>query len=48
LLLGTDARARASGGRCVIVCGTGAVHRVITQGMLESRLEVVDDLDSVT
>lgn len=44
LLLETDTRVRAAGGRCVIVRGNGVVHRVIAQGMLESRLEVVDDL----
>lgn len=47
LLLETDTRVRAAGGRCVIVRGNGVVHRVIAQGMLESRLEVVDDLASV-
>jgi anti-anti-sigma factor len=44
LLLETDTRMRDGGGRCVIVRGSGVVHRVIAQGMLESRLEVVDDL----
>jgi anti-anti-sigma factor len=48
LLLETDAQVRAAGGRCVIVRGTGAVHRVIAQGMLESRLEVVEGLSDVT
>ena len=47
LLLETDAQMRAGGGRCVVVQGTGAVHRVIAQGLLESRLEVVDRLDQV-
>src|SRR2546423_6900794 len=41
LLLETDAQVRAAGGRCVIVRGTGAVHRVIAQGMLGSRPEGV-------
>jgi anti-sigma B factor antagonist len=47
LLLETDAHVRANGGRCVIVQGTGAVHRVIAQGLLESRLEVVERLEQV-
>jgi len=47
LLLETDANVRATGGRCVIVQGTGAVHRVIAQGLLESRLEVVERLEQV-
>ena len=48
LLLETDTRVRAAGGRCVIVRGNGTVHRVIAQGMLESRLEVVDNLASLS
>ena len=44
LLLETDTRMRAAGGRCVIVRGSSVVHRVIEQGLLASRLEVVDDL----
>jgi anti-sigma B factor antagonist len=47
LVLEADARARASGRRCIVVRGNGAVHRVITQSMLESRLDVVEQLSDL-
>ena len=43
LLLEADARARANGDRCLVVRGPG-VHRVIEEGLLASRLEVVEQL----
>ena len=43
LLLEADARVRENGDRCVIVRGQ-AVHRVIEEGLLASRLEVVEQL----
>ena len=48
LLLETDARVRENAGRCVIVQGSGSVHRLIEQGLLAARLEVVSRLDDVT
>ncbi len=42
LLLEADARVRGNGNRCVIVRGVGSVHRVIEEGLLASRLEVVE------
>ncbi len=48
LLLETDARVRENDGRCVIVQGNGSVHRLIEQGLLAARLEVVSRLDDVT
>ena len=46
LVLETDARVRAADGRCVVVRG-GGVHRLIEQGLLASRLQVVDTLADV-
>jgi anti-sigma B factor antagonist len=43
LLLEADARVRGSGDTCVVVRGPG-VHRVIEEGLLASRLEVVERL----
>jgi anti-anti-sigma factor len=47
LLLEADARAREHGNRCLIVRGPG-VHRVIEEGLLASRLEVVEQLPDGT
>ena len=47
LILETDARVRADGNRCVVVRGQGSVHRLIEQGLLASRLDVVDQLADV-
>jgi anti-sigma B factor antagonist len=44
LLLEADARARKNGNRCIVVRGLGSVHRVIEEGLLASRLEVVDGM----
>jgi anti-sigma B factor antagonist len=43
LLLEADAHARENGRRCTIVRGPG-VHRVIEEGLLASRLDVVERL----
>jgi len=43
-----DERARAEGRRIVIVRGPDAVQRVFTITRLEERLELVDDVDSVS
>lgn len=43
LVLGADARVRENGGRCVVVQGSGSVHRLIKLGLLTSRLEIADD-----
>jgi anti-sigma B factor antagonist len=43
LLLEADARARENGDRCLVVRGPG-VHRVIEEGLLASRLEVIERL----
>jgi anti-sigma B factor antagonist len=43
LLLEADAHARDNGHRCMIVRGPG-VHRVIEEGLLASRLDVVERL----
>lgn len=42
LLLEADARVRENGGRCVVVQGSGSVHRLIKLGLLTSRLEIAD------
>jgi anti-sigma B factor antagonist len=42
LVLEADARVRENGGRCVVVQGSGSVHRLIKLGLLTSRLEIVD------
>jgi anti-sigma B factor antagonist len=47
LVLEMDARVRDAGGRCVVVRGSGSVHRLIEQGLLASRLEVVNTLTDV-
>ena len=44
LVLETDAHVREHDGRCVVVRGSGSVHRLIEQGLLASRLQVVDTL----
>jgi anti-sigma B factor antagonist len=43
-----DERARAEGRRIVIVRGPDAVQRVFAITRLEDRLEMVDDVDSVS
>ena len=46
LVLEADARVRDNGGRCVVVQGSGSVHRLITLGLLTSRLEIADPADA--
>jgi anti-anti-sigma factor len=43
VILAADARARASGGRFVIVRGPPGVHRVFELTLLDRRLEFVED-----
>jgi anti-sigma B factor antagonist len=43
LLLEADARIREGGDRCLVVLGPG-VHRVIEEGLLASRLDVVEQV----
>jgi anti-anti-sigma factor len=47
-LVTADQRARDAGGRLVLVRGPDAVQRVFTITRLEERLEMVDDVASVT
>jgi anti-sigma B factor antagonist len=47
-LVTADQRARDAGRRLVLVRGPDAVQRVFTITRLEERLEMVDDLASVT
>jgi anti-sigma B factor antagonist len=43
LLIGTDARARESGRRLVLIRGNEMVQRVLRVTRLDERLEIVDD-----
>lgn len=44
-VLGADARARARGGRLMVVRGPEAVDRVFRLALLEQRLDLVEDPD---